>query len=481
MREENVQSIQRCYGKDIPTPTGRHFYVNLKSAEDLYLLEEVADQTGTTVVRKLPLGNWYSIETTTESVGDALACSNAFAETGLFEGVDPAFFMNIEPQATVTDTDYNLQWNLNDENYGINVENAWDYTKGNPNVKIAVFDGGIKKTHAEFHGTSFLETYDAYRNRHNDHIYSEHGTMVSSVISANHNYGKMAGIAPECSIFDICVPLYNSPSSVPEYRLEVTPENMIRGFRYAIDNGTDVINCSWGSNTHGNPFFSETLEQVIDSAMTYGRGGLGTIVVFASGNDNNNCNYPGNTNPNIIVTGALGRNGTRLCNNDSLGSNFGYELDIVAPGYDIYLACSLDTNTYENDSGTSFAAPQVSATAAMILSVAPQLSVKQVTRLITDNAKQVGPLTYPYDSPHSGHWNNQYGYGLLDVYHSLVKDYSNDNCNAEMIEGCFVNVTNTTVTGSFEVTTHTRAVFSGNFYVEGDCLFVVSGQDFNPE
>lgn len=50
-----------------------------------------------------------------------------------------------------------------------------------------------------------------------------------------------------------------------------------------------------------------------------------------------------------------------------------------------------------------------------------------------------------------------------------------------MLEGCFVNVTNTTVTGSFEVTTHTRAVFSGNFYVEGDCLFVVSGQDFNPE
>mgnify|MGYP003301659996 CR=1 FL=1 len=43
LREENVLSVQRCYGEDIPTPTGRHFYVNLKSAEDISLLEDITE------------------------------------------------------------------------------------------------------------------------------------------------------------------------------------------------------------------------------------------------------------------------------------------------------------------------------------------------------------------------------------------------------------------------------------------------------
>lgn len=244
MAEENILSVQRCYGDNLPTPTGRHFYVNLKSPEDISLLEGVSSQTNTRISRKMPLGNWYSVETSTESAGDALACSNIFYETGLFESVDPGFFMNIEPQAYLTDSNFGTQWYLSDSINGINVNNAWDYTTGSPNIKVAFFDSGIRKDHVEFIHTTYLDTYNSYRDTHNDELFTDHGTKVAGIVAANHNYGEIAGIVPNCSFYDICAPTESVSSTNSFQRREVTPENMIRGFRFAIDNGVDVINCS---------------------------------------------------------------------------------------------------------------------------------------------------------------------------------------------------------------------------------------------
>lgn len=214
---------------------------------------------------------------------------------------------------------------------------------------------------------------------------------------------------------------------------------------------------------------------MIDSALVYGRNGLGCVVVFASGNQNVECNYPGSCNPGIVVVGAIQQDGTRwLESSNNVGSNFGSSLDIVAPGDDIYLAYSLDTNTYVVGRGTSFAAPQVSAVAAMILSVAPQLTSKKVTELIMKNAKKVGPLTYSYNYSHRGYWNNQYGCGLLDAYNSLVTDYSSVNSDEQEIDGCFVNVCNAMVSGRLEINTYTRAQFSGLLYVPSNDFFSVN-------
>lgn len=63
---------------------------------------------------------------------------------------------------------------------------------------------------------------------------------------------------------------------------------------------------------------------------------MGCVVIFASGNDNNGVNYPANSNPNILTVGAMSPCGERKnpnsCDGENWGSNFGTELDIVAPG-----------------------------------------------------------------------------------------------------------------------------------------------------
>ena len=147
----------------------------------------------------------------------------------------------------------------------------------------------------------------------------------------------------------------------------------------------DVISCSWGGG--GNIVLLNT---EINNALTQGRGGLGCIVVFSTGNDNEPIIYPANSNPAILAIGAINQCGQRKspnsCDNipwfrprygDYLGgSNFGTQLDIVAPGVRIYTSDiqgnagynppQEGTDIYNRDytsnfGGTSAATPHVPA------------------------------------------------------------------------------------------------------------------------
>jgi|GEM_PF-6703157 len=102
-------------------------------------------------------------------------------------------------------------------------------------------------------------------------------------------------------------------------------------------------------------------------------------------------------------------------------SSYGANLDIVAPGSNIY-STSLN-NKYGVGSGTSFAAPQVSGVAALILSVNPNLSPLEVRNIIECTAQKVNPEIYDYEiNPKrpNGTWNREMGYGLLDAYAALL-------------------------------------------------------------
>jgi hypothetical protein len=93
-----------------------------------------------------------------------------------------------------------------------------------------------------------------------------------------------------------------------------------------------VISCSWAGGWP-NP----ALTNIIDSVATYGRNGLGCVVVFSSGNDNYPVlPYPSYL-PNVIAVGAVSPCGERKsktsCDTEtSWGSNYGQELSVVAPG-----------------------------------------------------------------------------------------------------------------------------------------------------
>ena len=155
---------------------------------------------------------------------------------------------------------------------------------------------------------------------------------------------------------------------------------------------------------------TDAIEKAIDYAKQ-----KNVLIICASGNDSsNNLSYP-SSNEYVIAVGGIDRNNRR-----APFSNYGNNLSVVAPGIDIF-STGLN-NTYLSSDGTSFAAPQVSGVAALILSVNPDLTVKQVADIIEQTAQKVGGYNYQntYTRP-NGTWNNEMGYGLVDAYKALQK------------------------------------------------------------
>ena len=113
-------------------------------------------------------------------------------------------------------------------------------------------------------------------------------------------------------------------------------------------------------------------------------------------------------------------------------------------------------------SGTSFACPLVAGVAALVLSVNPDLTQKQVADIIESTAKKCGNYSYTTQSGHTnGTWNNQMGYGLVDAYAAVIKAkntgstvYFNDKTvtTDTVISGDEISATNVTVKNNAKLT-----------------------------
>ncbi|WP_047549156.1 S8 family peptidase [Psychroserpens sp. Hel_I_66] len=203
-----------------------------------------------------------------------------------------------------------------------------------------------------------------------------HGTHVSGIIAAERNNNKgMNGVANNVQIMAI-----RSTPNGDEYDKDVA-----LAIRYAADNGAKVINASFGKS------FSPHSEWVRD-ALKYAAE-KDVLFVHAAGNDSEDIdvkpNFPNDavgTGPevsdNVITVGALTESyGSNMV---SSFSNFGkVNVDVFAPGSDIY--STMPNNTYELNSGTSMAAPNVAGVAALIRSQYPSLTASQVKKIIMDS------------------------------------------------------------------------------------------------
>ena len=180
----------------------------------------------------------------------------------------------------------------------------------------------------------------------------------------------------------------------------------------ATNQGAHVINNSWGFQS----ILSTSLSSAINYSITNGRDGKGCILVFASGNDNSpTMRFPARYTPErrVISVGATSYNGYRTS-----FSNFGTNLDIVAPGFNI--PTTTIGNTYISDFwGTSASTPHVSGVAALILAKNPDLYYDEVGFIIQSSANKSLPYTFSSTSKEGGTWNSQVGHGLLNMYSAL--------------------------------------------------------------
>lgn len=405
----HISAIGYIIGDTITRKLSNCFYIKLFENADTTLLKEVVRETETVLLGQVPhMDKWYKIMIDHSVINNSLEMSNYFYETGLFADVDPGFVFEFQTSC-VNDWYFPQQW----EHVAINSCNAWSKTKGTSSIRVAIVDAGIDKDHDEFINTTFMHpSYDCLTNQEIDTIYKSHGTNVSGVIAANHNYGLLAGIAPNVCLMQVSHPMKTTPNVSAEFA---------SGISWAVKNNADVINCSWGD--HGGESFaalhSAILEESIKNALYNGRNGKGCIVVFASGNfakENLPIDYPGYFTPENLVVGAIGHLPT-YCR--AYFSAHGSSLDVMAPGQNIHL---LDRfNKYEFSYGTSLAAPYVSGIAALILSVNPNLTREEVTNIIEITAQRVGDYDYAIENGYpNGKWHNEMGYGLVDAYAAVL-------------------------------------------------------------
>jgi len=457
-----IKTIEQVIGDTLPVMMSNLFYVKLKKEVDTLLLKKMATNTKTNILRKVPYcDNWYALEISKKSISNCLDVSNIFSETGYFDKIDPGFIFNFSNEACFSDARYSEQWVIDGIGADINACSAWGITKGTNNISVAIIDNGIDKSHSEFTGVSFTPSFDAKSRTSPAQIYGDHGQHVCGIIASNHNQSNIAGVAPGLSIMEVSHPFTLSPT---------LSEELAAGINWAVNNGAHVINNSWGDQGRNN-MHSVLLEDAIDNALINGRSGLGCIVVFAAGNKSYFINYPANYRSEILVVGAIYEYENIV--HKSVFSGVGPTLDVIAPGQDIL--STLNNNQYGLKSGTSMAAPHVSAIAGLILSKNPNLTRAQVTNIIESSTQKSGYHSYQTTvGRNNGTWNDYMGYGLVDAFAALeatcvgVTNYINQNTITNTtINGCEINVQNvnvqnnstlllnaqttTTINGPFEV------------------------------
>jgi len=314
---------------------------------------------------------------------------------------------------TPNDTRRTEQWYLN----SINAYSAWDITMGSSRIIVAVLDTGTDWMHAELgNGTDGYSNVNAtlgwnYLTNNNNVISTnDHGTRVSGILGAKTNNSRgIAGISGGNQSSGITV----MPMVVINAQGEVSIPAVDDAIIDAVNNGARVINMSFGGPS----------STALDAAIAYAIQKK-VVLVAASGNDplGNGLpvNYPA-SHKDVIAVGAINQ-----LNNKADFSNYGTNLDVVAPGVDI-LSTTLN-NDYNSQDGTSFAAPQVAGIAALIFSVRPDLDQAQVRHAIESTCKKITgsyllplPLGFPYtyssNSSHpNGTWNQYVGHGLVNAY-----------------------------------------------------------------
>jgi len=483
--------------KGIEAGLSHLFYVKLKDVSDFEKLQSLAKKNKVKIIGNnmfMPL--WYTLSCSMMSNGNSLEMANTFYETMLFEAAEPDLMTEYLPSCT-NDTHFNNQWGHNNTGqYGgngidINFCQSRQITVGNINTVIAVLDHGFELNHPDYvndHAISF----DTETGTSPSQVRGSHGTACAGIIGAgsNNNIG-ISGIASGCQIMSISNNLVLAPNS---------PQTLADGINFAWQNDADVISNSWGHNA----LQSTLIDNAITNALTQGRNGLGTVVVFAAGNDDGAVSYPANSNDDIIVVGALSPCGERKsptsCDGETTwGSNFGAELDIMAPGVLVPTSDRQGNNGYNPNipihtnnggtlvttdyadqdyttwfNGTSAACPHVAAVAGLILSKNSHLTQLQVAEIIESTAQKVGGYNYqPTAGRPNGTWDDEVGYGLLDAFTAVqacpTTTIANETIDEDTeINGCDVNLNNVNVEYNSQliIDAENNVEINGEFEVE---------------
>ena len=381
---------------------------------------------------------------------------------------EPNIITEAAPLYRPTDDRYPEEWHLYHRggqslapNSHVSAEKAWDITRGSRSVTIAVTDDGFDLNHPDFQGAGKIV---APRDlKHKDELptpeeQENHGTAVAGVAIAEENGKGIVGIAPGCSLMPIQTTGFLDDTSVEQI------------FDWAIEQGADVISCSWSPAAVKFPL-SRRMSQAINRAATQGRNGRGCVVVFSAGNANRplegkvqEMGWPSNlirgltdwlsgfaVHPDVITVSA-----STSLNQKAAYSNWGRNISVAAPSNNAPPNMALSQGVFDTGppikqvlngravltsdrtgpagytlddytgfGGTSSSCPLVAGIAGLMLSVNPDLTAREVKEIlqtttdkITDKDPdlQLGQKYGTYDKDGHSLW---FGYGKVNAYEAV--------------------------------------------------------------
>lgn len=277
---------------------------------------------------------------------------------------------------------------------GARIREAWQTTRGE-GVTIAVIDTGIGIVPATF-GDAVVGGTDVSGAGSPDGrtplgaIDGNHGSWVASLAAGRGaaDGTGMIGVAPEANLLSISVG-FGSAAAVP------FTEQVAKGMRWAVDNGADVINLSFTTNTldwdeSWDDAFLYAFEHDVVVVVAAGNRGSGTSIIGAPA-----------TIPGVLTVGGVDQTGTASIEASTQGITIG----ISAPSEGL-LGMSAD-GKLARWNGTSGAAPIVAGIAALIRSAHPDIKAIDVINRIIKTAIPVDGAEKPSDP--------LYGYGLVDA------------------------------------------------------------------
>ncbi|MBK1858362.1 S8 family serine peptidase [Cerasicoccus arenae] len=337
------------------------------------------------------------------------------------------------------------QWHLVDDNpevYDINLGDVWETYTG-AGVVIGIVDDGLAINHPDLLPNMEPSMHYDFRDGDTDPSpelltpdtddgsssgEDKHGTAVAGLAAARGNNGiGVSGVAPQAHLAGLRL--------IGDYAEDVTEaEAFLHGLQ-----SIDIKNNSWGPAGFGDvligpgPLAKEALKQAAEE----GRGGKGTIFVWAAGNGRfrkDDCNKDGySSSPYTISVGAVSEFGKQAIYSES-----GASLMICAPSLDSGARGLVTTDLLANDgynhdalkeelddldytlnfSGTSGSAPIISGIVALLLEANPNLNWRDVQEILIRSARQVDADDQGwFDNAAAApfHFNRKYGAGLVDV------------------------------------------------------------------
>ncbi len=280
----------------------------------------------------------------------------------------------VQPAAKPADPLYPEQWALP----AMGIDALWQKTTGRADILVAVLDSGIDETHPDLAG-QVLESMNFTESPTSSDVLG-HGTAVAAIIAARADGAGMVGIAPGCKLLNV---------KVADDKGTCRPDDMAAGIIWAVDRGARIINISVQLTSSTGK---------LESAVRYANQN-GVLIVAASGNNTPGINIYPAAYPSCLAVSALTPAQT-LCPL----ANYTSWVDFVAPGYQVLAAGP--GSTFGLKSGTSFAAPQISGLAVLLLSL-NDASMDNLTSALT-------ACSVPYED--GGISSRQINAGPLQAY-----------------------------------------------------------------